>query len=173
MYDLVGVVEHLGSSMKSGHYSSFVRRLVHRRHAAATAATAQLGQSPHLGPPPEISSSSNSGGQDSILDAALTSKPLSAPNNHIHVGSSCGSRELLDAPRNGGEASMGSGDAVEITGCTSHGGLSSQVVHDGSVEELLGVEVKWFKASDQHVKCSTEKEVLVSEAYVLLYQRCS
>jgi hypothetical protein len=168
-------VEHLGSSMKSGHYNSFVRRLVHRRPAAVTAQPARTPQLT-LFPPSGVASASQI--PDTLQDVGAANEALDAPNGILHSNTPHDAQPIVEGPREAPQPVEGilngGGDPVEVVGNGSpaEGGFLEPGGRRVGLEEVQSnVESVWYYVSDQHVRKIDMKEVLASEAYVLLYQR--
>ena len=181
-YELVGVVQHLGATLRSGHYTAFVQRGMGQSEpsandsacapntiglksgVAATTTELELGwQPPNAIEGERVADGNEAAGHLAMPTVHHNAGPMSTPP-HLH----------LAAPQ---QPSQDGGTATSaMAGCLSG---HSKFTDDKCISEgnsaLLGTGARpsWFHITDRHVKPVSTQAVLDAEAYILMYQRAA
>lgn len=172
-YSLVGVVEHSGQQLASGHYTAYVQRglqALHRLVAQHPNAAAESSSSPGgaTGSTPAPQSKSALEGWDDIT-AALLSSPVQNTLPQSFAGDSLqgsSERPLSTKTSNGSEVESMHSDREAVNG------ESRMHAHDaGGSKTEPELKPQWYHVSDTHVSKVSPERVLGCEAYILLYMR--
>lgn len=191
-YDLVGVVEHLGPSMRSGHYHAYTRGTAQRSsgnakpsggHDEATPPPSQVQDQEEEQKSTDPVESSENSKDDRLAEETREGSP-EAPNWPQEDGMTNGGSTTDTVEKNAKAISSIDQDSFaesqdDIQDVREAEGRSLEDVskHQGnateSAKQLLGMKRTggWYKISDHHYSKTSLQEVLASEAYLLLYAR--
>lgn len=192
-YDLVGLIEHQGTSMRSGHYYAYTRGTARLSESKTTELTNSTGASSQEGGQslgqeeasqgerslngmPQVDSSLNGGGEASEIDRAAQEDTVvredstANPEGITSNGASEVSQEVEPNFRGSevkaNERSRGNSSEVHAQDKPVRSCPQRSEV-DPARNEI------WYKISDDSVYRSSLQQVLASEAYILLYARRS
>lgn len=183
-YDLVGVVVHSGSSMRTGHYYAYVRRLAGHSAELPQASAAS----------PAVVKSGCGVGDAPNAAAAAAAAPnaadpeASAPNAAAAAIEAEEVAEAMEVDRGRTateqqQQSCGGGrveDPALPSPSGSPQGERAAAQADGEGEESVGAareaataspQAAWYYVSDTSVRRVSVAKVLRDEAYILMYQR--
>ena len=181
-YELVGVVQHLGATLRSGHYTAFVQRgmgqskpsandsayapnsIGLKSGVAATTTELELGWQPP-----------NTSEGERVADGNEAAGHLAMPTVHHSAGPMSTTPDLLlAAPQQ--PCQDGGTTTSAMPGCLSGHSKSTEdnCISEGSAApQGTGARPSWFHITDTHVKPVSTQAVLDAEAYILMYQRAA
>lgn len=188
MYDLVGVIEHQGPSMRSGHYHAYTQGIARvpqgqsegpdigimpggtQSQQTEAVSLSQTTPNGNLEASKEAGSeSSNPGGPESSAQHTGSNANEAGGLNHGVEGGGSGSVGQAVPDCSGADASpetQESGDSLGVAGSKERGDSAVPGSQIGSKKNEA-----WYKISDEHVQRTSLQQVLSTEAYVLLYER--
>ena len=193
MYNLVGVVEHQGSSLQSGHYVAYVQRgapSTADRQAARAEDTASHQVEPISSQPSTDAAASQSdllpsahhqglaAAAGSMTDAGQSTSlaaPQSSEASHEAAANGDQGRRPASSSQEGGPASHQA--PAEQAGSSSIEPPSAPVASETpslqrvDAADKRSCEPDWYCISDTHVKRVSPEVVAGCEAYLLLYMR--
>lgn len=192
-YDLVGVVEHLGPSMRSGHYHAYTRGTA--QLSSATTKPSEEDDEATPQPPSQVQDreeeqksmdpveSSENSIDDKLAEDTREGSPeaskLPQENGMTNGGSTTDTVEKNDETVSSIDQDSFAESQDDIQDVREAEGRSREDVSNyqgnatESAKQLLGKKRTggWYKISDHHYSKTSLQEVLASEAYVLLYAR--
>lgn len=185
-YKLVGVVEHSGRHLASGHYWAYVQRGL-QSPSALQRCNSTSGRNAAQSPPRELGAEPGAAASASALDSwdDITSALLSSPTKGGSPDSAPGMLPV-DGEADSEAAASPDGLVQQHHPCSSSTAPadtdngppgSTQSFQEGRESSCQGAagdteeHCQWYHVSDSHVHAVARERVLACEAYILLYMR--
>lgn len=179
-YELVGVIEHQGSGMRTGHYVAYVKRSTQPEGASEpfqeqigdhTGVEARQPTSQVLQEELEVVGPNNSKGAAS---AGAESSEIYGQDAETSAAESRADGSGEEQDQRGGAARSSTcplHTRHECNGRSAEKGAGGLKVDQAQRDHGADQQTQWYYASDTTIRKVTLDEVLASEPYVLLYQR--